>query len=91
MFVGAVGLLLISSAVTMAVPFGIGKVIDIINSDNSGQEMKNRLKQFCSILVGIFLVGAVANFGRVYLMKVSGKSGLYTYIVVVQVSGPSCV
>ncbi len=59
----------------MAVPFGIGKVIDIINSDKSGKEMKSHLTQFCSILVGIFLVGAVANFGRVYLMKVSGKPG----------------
>ena len=69
---GGVGLLLISSAVTMAVPFGIGKVIDIIYTQESG-DMLERLWGFCKMLLLVFVIGAVANMGRVYLMRTSGK------------------
>ncbi len=59
----------------MAVPFGIGKVIDIIYShqkEGTG-DMVKQLKQFCQVLLGIFLLGAAANTGRVYLMQTAGK------------------
>ena len=69
---GAVCLLLISSAVTMVVPFGIGRVIDIIYTPDDTGSMIPRLKRFCQILLVVFVIGAVANFGRVYLMQVSG-------------------
>ena len=65
-------MLVISSAVTMAVPFGIGRVIDIIYTKAEEGQMTEHLRQFCKILLAIFLVGAVANFGRVYLMQSSG-------------------
>ena len=57
----------------MAVPFCIGKVIDIIYTPSEEGRMKERLTNFCKFLVGVFIVGAVANFGRVYLMNISGK------------------
>lgn len=72
-FLGAVVLLIVSSGVSMAVPFCIGKVIDIIYSPSEQEKMKEKLTTFCQIMVGVFIVGAVANFGRVYLMSVSGK------------------
>ncbi|CAH1792181.1 unnamed protein product [Owenia fusiformis] len=70
---GAVGLLVISSGVTMAVPFCIGKVIDIIYDSGKDGNMVEKLTSFCQVLVGVFLVGAVANAGRVYLMSTSGQ------------------
>ena len=60
---------------TLAVPFGIGKVIDIIYTKDSA-DMVTRLTTFCKFLLAVFVVGAVANMGRVYLMSTSGKSNL---------------
>jgi ATP-binding cassette subfamily B (MDR/TAP) protein 10 len=73
-FTGAVVLLLISSGVSMAVPFCIGKVIDIIYTSSKEGHMKERLTVFCRIMIGVFVIGALANFGRVYLMQISGTS-----------------
>lgn len=72
-FTGAIGFLLVSSTVTMAVPFSIGKVLDIIysTSDNS-DDAKSQLNQLCGVLICVFGVGAVCNFARVYLMSLSG-------------------
>ncbi|XP_060068390.1 ATP-binding cassette sub-family B member 10, mitochondrial-like [Ylistrum balloti] len=72
----ALALLMVSSAVTMSVPFCIGKVIDIIYTElvDQGDKMKERLQQICSILVVIFIVGGLANFGRVYLMNLTGNN-----------------
>ncbi|CAL1263885.1 unnamed protein product [Larinioides sclopetarius] len=66
---GAVVLLFISSTVTMAVPFCVGKLIDMMTS--SGDDLKTNLLFFCKILVAIFIIGAFANFGRVYLINIS--------------------
>lgn len=68
---GAVGLLVISSSVTLAVPFCMGKVIDIINTSAKDGTMMEKLTSFCSVLLVIFLIGGLANFGRVYLMQIS--------------------
>ena len=74
---GAIFFLCISSAVTMAVPFGIGRVIDIIytksQDDADGQKMIAGLRRFCQILLCVFLIGGAANFCRVYLMQASGE------------------
>ncbi|EDO39130.1 predicted protein [Nematostella vectensis] len=70
----AIGLLLVSSTVTMAVPFSIGKIIDIIYTASEDPErMMNLLKTICQVLCGVFLLGGAANFGRVYLIQVSGQ------------------
>lgn len=68
----AVLLLTISSGVTMAVPFCIGKLIDFIQTGNK-EEMRNNLKRMTWIMGAIFLIGAFANFGRVYIIRASGQ------------------
>jgi hypothetical protein len=57
----------------MAIPFCMGKVIDIIYTSAKDGQLRENLNNICKILLGVFLVGAVANFGRVYLISVSGK------------------
>ena len=71
-FPGAVGLLFISSTVSLSVPFCIGYVIDLINSAAKEGQAREKLNMICSVLCVIFLVGGLANFGRVYLMQISG-------------------
>uniref|UniRef100_A0A182NR51 ATP-binding cassette sub-family B member 10, mitochondrial n=1 Tax=Anopheles dirus TaxID=7168 RepID=A0A182NR51_9DIPT len=67
---GGVGCLIISSAITMAVPFGLGKILDVIYASSAETGMaKEKLDQFCLLLGGIFLLGGLANFGRVYLFS----------------------
>ncbi|KAK8733377.1 hypothetical protein OTU49_006610 [Cherax quadricarinatus] len=68
----AIGLLTISSTITMAVPFALGHVIDIIYTTDA-LVMKQNLQRICVALCGVFLTGAAANFGRVYLMNVAGQ------------------
>lgn len=65
-FLASMGCLLVSSAITMGVPYSIGRLLDIIFTE---QVAKEKLKEFCVILVGIFVVGGLANFGRIYLMN----------------------
>ncbi|XP_076648336.1 ATP-binding cassette sub-family B member 10, mitochondrial [Halictus rubicundus] len=69
--VGAITFLLVSSAVTMAVPFCLGKLIDIIYTKDT-EGMRKNLNQLCIILFGVFVVGAICNFIRVYLMSTTG-------------------
>lgn len=68
---GAICLLVVSSAVTMAVPFCLGKVIDLMYTSDP-VKMRDNLNTLCLTLVGIFLLGGLCNFGRVYLMSISG-------------------
>lgn len=57
----------------MAVPFSLGKVLDIIYSGSDNlSEARTKLNNLCGILVVVFLVGAVCNFGRVYIMSSAG-------------------
>ena len=91
----AISLLVISSSVTMSIPFALGKVIDIIYSmdqiktkanlkgvnhkdqtndvpmapEVSKEQIRHNLKTVCAVLIGVFACGALANFGRVYLMR----------------------
>ncbi|XP_075976553.1 ATP-binding cassette sub-family B member 10, mitochondrial isoform X2 [Anticarsia gemmatalis] len=71
---GAIGFLVISSSVTMAIPFSLGKVLDIIYSSTSDLgAAREKLDTLCLMLCGVFLVGGLCNFGRVYLMSISGQ------------------
>ena len=70
-FSAAVGLLFVSSGVTMAVPFALGRVIDVIYSmdqakDNTDKkrQFEQNLKTLCMALTGIFIVGKKEKFGR---------------------------
>ncbi|XP_063868346.1 ATP-binding cassette sub-family B member 10, mitochondrial-like [Scylla paramamosain] len=69
----AIGLLSVSSTITMSVPFALGHVIDLIYTADGGQAMSGGLQRVCLALTGVFLTGAAANFGRVYLMNVAGQ------------------
>ncbi|KAG1681986.1 ATP-binding cassette sub-family B member 10, mitochondrial [Nymphon striatum] len=84
---GAIGFLVITSGVTLAVPYCLGKVIDIIYSTPKN-EMKEKLQNFCLVLMVVFIVGGLANFGRVYLMETAGqriiqniRKGVYSSIL----------
>lgn len=70
---GAIGLLLVSSSITMAVPFALGKVIDVIYTADAN-EMKEKMTELSLVLMLVFVVGACCNFGRVYLMNTSAQS-----------------
>lgn len=68
--IAAVGCLVVSSAITMGVPRAIGKLMDMIVLDNFP---KDKLHAFCFLLFGIFAIGGLANFGRIYLMNSASK------------------
>nr|XP_060609790.1 ATP-binding cassette sub-family B member 10, mitochondrial [Anolis sagrei ordinatus] len=68
----AVGFLTVSSVITMSAPFFLGKVIDVIYTNSSGDFGEN-LSNLCALLSGIFLCGAAANATRVYLMQTAGQ------------------
>lgn len=68
---GAIGLLVVSSTVTMAVPFCLGKIIDLIYTEDK-KVMKEKLNKVSLTLLGVFLIGGICNFGRVYLMSTTG-------------------
>lgn len=73
----AIIFLLISSAVTMAVPFSLGKVIDIIHTVNM-EKMRENLNHLCLVLLGVFIIGGLSNFCRVYLMSTAGHRITYS-------------
>lgn len=69
------GLLLISSSVTMAIPFSLGKILDIIyNSSKDLEAARTKLNNLCGGLLVIFIIGALCNFGRVYIMSTAGNA-----------------
>lgn len=62
----------------MSVPFCMGKIIDIIyTSSQDTSQMVETLSYVCKILCGVFLLGGAANFGRVYLIQVSGEKEIF--------------
>ncbi|XP_059164724.1 ATP-binding cassette sub-family B member 10, mitochondrial-like [Physella acuta] len=69
---GAVVCMCISTAVTLSVPYFIGKIVDLLYTSEKEKVVSN-LKKFCGSLFVIFVLGALANFGRVYLLQVSGQ------------------
>lgn len=69
----AVLLLFVSSSVMIAFPFCIGKVIDVIYTSSSNEELRSNLNWICKVLTGVVVIGGLANFGRVYLMNSSAQ------------------
>lgn len=65
----------------MAVPFALGHVIDIIYTADT-LTMQQNLQKVCLALTGVFLIGGIANFGRVYLMNVAGKKFGLNFVVI---------
>ncbi|KAB7499643.1 ATP-binding cassette sub-family B member 10, mitochondrial, partial [Armadillidium nasatum] len=87
-----IALLAFSSSITMAVPFALGHVIDVIYTADP-VEMKQNLKNVCLGLVGLFVTGGLANFGRVYLMNIAAhritrnlRSSVFSSIIKQEIS-----
>ena len=56
----------------MTVPFCIGKIIDLIHASDK-EHMMSQLNQVCSVLLGMFVLGGLANFGRVYILQTASQ------------------
>lgn len=71
----AVILLVISSSIGMAVPFSIGKILDIAVKSEQSDTMLFGLEvtTFYLALGGILTLGAVANYGRVLILRIVGE------------------
>lgn len=73
-FTAALSLLLISSGVSMSIPFTIGKILDFATSTADNPEIFGlSMNQFYGTLGVVFVAGGVANFGRVLLLRVIGE------------------
>lgn len=68
----ALCLLAISSAVSMSVPFCMGRILDVIYAAQEQGQTVEQLSFLCKVFAAIFVIGAFANFGRVVLMQTSG-------------------
>ena len=68
--------LLISSSITMSIPFSIGKIMD--TATKSEEEGGNQLfglslPMFYGALAGILALGATANYGRIIILRIVGE------------------
>lgn len=83
---GAILLLLVSSAVTMTVPWSVGKIMDLSNVPlNEANIFGLTIYEFFGAYIAILCLGAAANWGRIMLLRVIGervvtklRSKLYT-------------
>ncbi|SCU95730.1 LAFA_0G01948g1_1 [Lachancea sp. 'fantastica'] len=85
----ALALIIVSSSVSMLVPSVIGKLMDVAkeeDSDNSEDSENSSptpimdkqifgltMPQFYGTLFGLFVAGAMANMGRIVILKVTGE------------------
>lgn len=71
----AFGFLLVSSAITMSIPFSIGKIIDLATKDPSegGTLFGFTLNQFYVGLGSLLILGAGANYGRIIILRIVGE------------------
>ena len=64
--------LLISSSVTMTVPFSIGRIMDAAAQDR-GTMFGFPMEQFYLALGALLAMGACANYGRIVLLRIVGE------------------
>ncbi|KAF2843064.1 ABC transport system ATP-binding protein [Patellaria atrata CBS 101060] len=71
----AVVFLLVSSSITMSIPFSIGKILDIAtqSEDQKGTLFGLDLQTFYIALGSILAVGAAANYGRIIILRIVGE------------------
>ncbi|RJE25499.1 ATP-dependent permease [Aspergillus sclerotialis] len=72
----AILFLLISSSITMSIPFSIGKIMDTATkseSEGGGQLFGLTLPMFYSALAGVLVLGAAANYGRIIILRIVGE------------------
>ncbi|PGH04133.1 ABC transporter ATP-binding protein [Blastomyces parvus] len=68
--------LLISSSITMSIPFSIGKILDIATqgSPEGGNQLFGlTLPVFYGVLAGVLSLGAAANYGRIIVLRIVGE------------------
>ncbi|KAF2646527.1 hypothetical protein P280DRAFT_387788 [Massarina eburnea CBS 473.64] len=67
--------LLMSSAVSMSVPFSIGKILDIATQPEGSKELLFGLDitTFYIGLAGVLATGAACNFGRIIILRIVGE------------------
>ncbi|GAA5965493.1 hypothetical protein JCM3765_003305 [Sporobolomyces pararoseus] len=67
----AIGLLCVSSTVSLSIPFGIGRIIDLFSGNTSSLPVS--VPTAATLLAVFFALGAAANMGRTILMRISGQ------------------
>ena len=67
--------LLISSSISMSIPFSIGKILDIATKTDEGtdQLFGLDLPTFYLALGGVLTLGAAANYGRIIILRIVGE------------------
>ncbi|KAL8819768.1 MAG: hypothetical protein Q9223_001867 [Gallowayella weberi] len=67
--------LLISSGISMSIPFSIGKIMDIATQPDTGtdQLFGLDLTTFYIALGGVLAIGAAANYGRIIILRIVGE------------------
>lgn len=66
--------LLISSSITMSIPFSIGKIMDLATKGEEGEGVFGMsMPMFYAALAGIICVGAAANYGRIIILRIVGE------------------
>ena len=67
--------LLVSSSISMSIPFSIGKILDIATKPDQGadQLFGLDLSTFYLALGGVLTIGAAANYGRIIILRVVGE------------------
>lgn len=71
----AVALLVVSSSISMSIPFSIGKILDIATNADVSEKMLFGLdvRTFYIALGGVLTLGAAANYGRILLLRIVGE------------------
>lgn len=71
----AFAFLLVSSSITMSIPFSIGKILDLATKDPSeGSTLFGLdINQFYVALAAVLTVGAAANYGRIIILRIVGE------------------
>ena len=70
----AFSLLLVSSSISMSIPFSIGKILDLATSGGEADTLFGlQLSHFYIILGGVLTVGAGANYGRIIILRILGE------------------
>ncbi|KAL2888181.1 ATP-dependent permease MDL1 [Ceratocystis lukuohia] len=73
--IAACGLLVVSSSVTMSLPWVIGRLLDIMNNANPDEVriLGLTLNYFFIALASVFTLGALSNLGRIILLRIVGE------------------
>lgn len=66
--------LLVSSGITMSIPFSIGRIMDIATKGESTNDLFGlSMPMFYGALAGVLCIGAAANYGRIIILRIVGE------------------